>query len=317
MKSQLKPRPIIVSVCMFLLTGLPAAVFAQSNYDRVFIFGDSLSDSGNIYVLTGETSKAPYALVPSYPYAQGGHHFSNGKTWAERLAQDLQKNVGGKASLDKPGVNGNYAHGGARARANSGSQAPSSAQQVSMFLNDFGAAPSDALYIVQFGGNDLRDALIAGLSDPSAVGPILQSAVGELAGSIQSLYLAGARHFLVANAPNIGYAPAVTMLGAGPVAGYLTSMHNVGLEGALWQLENGLPGISVRRLDLGGFIEEVVTHPADFGFTNVVEPCLNFLAEQNAKCENPEMYFFWDGLHPTSAGHQALAVRALEALSGS
>ena len=27
----------------------------------------------------------------------------------------------------------------------------------------------------------------------------------------------------------------------------------------------------------------------------------------NAKCNNPNDYLFWDGIHPTSAGHAILA----------
>ena len=175
--------------CALLLLGLPAVSNAQGDFDDVFIFGDSLSDGGNIYALTGETSKAPYALVPTRPYAIGGHHFSNGKTWAERLAQDLNDSNGGKPSLTNPGKHGNYAFGGARARSGSGNPSPDSAAQVAMYLGEHGNASPDALFVIQFGGNDLRDALVAGASDPAAVGPIIQAAITELAGSIQMLYL--------------------------------------------------------------------------------------------------------------------------------
>jgi hypothetical protein len=43
-------------------------------------FGDSLSDPGNFYVVTGQQSVAPYAPIPSAPYAIGGHHFTNAAT---------------------------------------------------------------------------------------------------------------------------------------------------------------------------------------------------------------------------------------------
>ena len=321
MNARIHLRSYLLLVCAFVALGIAETGHAQTGYERVFIFGDSLSDSGNIYTLTGETSKAPYLLVPLYPYAIGGHHFSNGKTWAERLAQDLQDNNGGKASRDNPAKNGNYAHGGGRARANSGSLSPSSAAQVGMFLANHGRAPTDALYVVQFGGNDLRDALIAGASNPAAAIPILLAAVNELAGfdgvdsSIEALYAAGARNFLVANAPNIEHAPAVQMTGFGAIAGFLTSIYNGVLEGALQTLEGQLPGITIHRLDMSAFVNEVVANPEDFGFTNVVAPCLNFLAEKDAKCDNPEEYFFWDGLHPTAVGHKALGNRALAALN--
>jgi len=315
MKAIVKDRSLFRAIWVFLVLGLATAANAQSDYDRVFVFGDSLSDSGNIYALTGETSKAPYALIPSYPYAIGGHHFSNGKTWAEMLAQSLSDNNGGKASRDAPGRNGNYAHGGARARSGSGSAAPSSTQQVAMFIGDFGVAPSNALYVLQFGGNDLRDALIAGQADPNAVAPILQAAIGNLATAVQTLYFAGARNFLIANAPNIEHAPAVQLAGAGAVAGFLTGLYNGGLEGALQQLEAGLPGTTFHRLNMASLVDEVVDAPAEFGIVNVTSPCLNFLVESDATCDNPEDYFFWDGLHPTRAGHAILAGRAQEAIA--
>jgi outer membrane lipase/esterase len=298
-----------------MLIVISASASAVENIERVFIFGDSLSDSGNIYALTGETSKAPYSPIPSAPYAIGGHHFSNGKTWAERLAQTLQDPNGGKASLDDPGQNGNYAHGGARARSDSASSAPSSREQVSQFLSDFGSVPADALVVIEFGGNDLRDALVAGATDPSAVMPILQAALVDTAYAVQTLYISGASQFLVANAPDIGKAPIVQMSGASAAATYLVGLYNTQLENLLQDLEFYLPGIRIDRLDLEALIVEVVADPADWGFDNATSPCLVFLVESGAKCEDPDAYFFWDGLHPTAAGHETVADLALAVLS--
>jgi len=298
-----------------ILIAISASASAVENIERVFIFGDSLSDAGNIYALTGETSKAPYSPIPSAPYAMGGHHFSNGKTWAERLAKALRDPIGGKASLDDPGQNGNYAHGGARARSGSASSAPSSMQQVSQFLADFGSVPADALVAIEFGGNDLRDALVAGATDPDMAMEILQAALEDTAGSIQMLYAAGAQHFLVAYAPDIGKAPVVRMIGAGAAASYLVGMYNAQLETLLQYLEFYLPAIRIDRLDLEALIDDVVADPTDWGFENATTPCLVFLVESGAKCEDPGTYFFWDGLHPTAAGHETLANLALAVLS--
>ena len=254
-------------------------------------------------------------MIPSYPYAIGGHHFSNGKTWAERFAQGLQLSNGGKASLANPGKNGNYAFGGARARSGSGSAAPNSSTQVSMFLGDYGAASSDALYVIQFGGNDIRDALVAGATDPGAASDIIQAAITAVASDIQTLYFAGARKFLVANSPNLAHAPAVRLAGASGPAGVLSGLYNGFLEGALQQLEM-LPGIEIHRLDMAGFIDDVVASPADFGIANAMSPCLMFFSESDAKCENADEYLFWDGIHPTAAAHQVLADEALGVVSG-
>ncbi|MBI3393045.1 MAG: hypothetical protein HY039_07635 [Nitrospirae bacterium] len=61
-------------VLFFLLGSAPA--FAVS-YNQIFVFGDSLSDDGNAYVLTGGLNP------PSPPYAQ---RFSNGPVAVEYLA---------------------------------------------------------------------------------------------------------------------------------------------------------------------------------------------------------------------------------------
>lgn len=302
-------------VVAIVLIAISASASAVENIERVFIFGDSLSDAGNIYALTGETSKAPYSPIPSAPYAIGGHHFSNSRTWAERLAQALRDSNGGKASLDGPGQNGNYAHGGARARYDSPSDAPSSLHQVSQFLSDYGSVPAGALMVIEFGGNDLRDALVAGAADPNAVAPILQDALIDTATAIQTLYVAGARRFLVANAPDIGKAPVVRMSGASAAASYLVGVYNSELETVLQYLEFSIPKIRIDRLDLAALINGVVSNPDDWGFDDATSPCLSFLVESGAKCDDPETHFFWDGLHPTGAGHEAVADLALAVLS--
>jgi len=299
-----------------ILLAVSASANAVENIERVFIFGDSLSDSGNIYALTGETSKAPYLPIPSAPYAMGGHHFSNGKTWAERMAQTLRDPNGGKPSLDEPGQNGNYAYGGARARYDSPSASPSSLEQVSQFLSDHDSVPADSLMVIEFGGNDLRDALVAGATDPGAVMPILQAALSDTAAAIQTLYVSGARRFLVAYAPNIGNAPVLQTTGASAVASFLVGVYNSELENVLQYLEFSFPDIRIDRLDLAALIDDVVASPGDWGFEDATTPCLSFLVEFGAKCENPGTHFFWDGLHPTATGHEAVKDLALAVLTG-
>ena len=65
------------ALCLLLLSGVPAAALADGSRGFVF-FGDSLTDPGNHYVAFGEVTVPPYQPVPIFPYALGGHHFSNG-----------------------------------------------------------------------------------------------------------------------------------------------------------------------------------------------------------------------------------------------
>lgn len=312
-------RAVRTVALALLMTIGPQVSHADPAFDGIYVFGDSLSDSGNAYALTGNTSKAPYSAIPSAPYAIGGHHFSNGKTWVEWLAQHLNSATGGKAAYDKPGVNGNYAFGGARARTFGNS--PTSTDQVNMYLDDFGSASANALYILQFGGNDIRDALF----DSGNAGAILVSAVAAQINNIQSLYGKGARHFAIANAPNLARAPAVIAYGPLAVAGadMLSQQHNLILEygvaaislPGLHQLEAMMPGAKFYRIDFFGLTNDLAIQPWNYGISDPVTPCLIFDTKDDAKCDNPEEHAFWDGIHPTSVVHRILADIAATAVA--
>jgi phospholipase/lecithinase/hemolysin len=131
---------------------------------RLVVFRDSLSDPGNHFIAFGTSARQPYEPAPEASYAVGGHHFSNGATWAERLAADL-----GGPALSVPGLFTNYAVGRARARAGAPAFPDHDLRtQIGQFLTDFrGQAPSGDLYVVWIGANDVSDALSALAIDPS------------------------------------------------------------------------------------------------------------------------------------------------------
>src|SRR3954467_4049420 len=77
--------------CALLASG---SAGAQQPFERIVVFGDSLSDPGNAFALGAGQSTPPdwgvdALLVPAAPYAIGGHHFSNGPSWVEQLARPV------------------------------------------------------------------------------------------------------------------------------------------------------------------------------------------------------------------------------------
>ena len=78
--------------CLAILLAAPGWAAAQSRFSGIVVFGTSLSDPGNAFVLVGDQGTPPDfmlnpLLIPSVPYAKGGHHFSNGATWVEQYRE--------------------------------------------------------------------------------------------------------------------------------------------------------------------------------------------------------------------------------------
>jgi outer membrane lipase/esterase len=320
MASNLNKLVGFVLAALIVLTPVRMALAGGS--EQFVVFGDSLSDPGNGFVLLKRLGNPPFvtfppflSLIPDAPYVRGALHFSNGPTWVEQLSWIDHALPSAGPAFVIPKVFSNYAVGGARA---GGSEFTDLSGQVNVFLGDFrGRGPTDALYVMWAGGDDLRDALEVLAVDPSgqASGVIIQQAVSSISTNLLTLYGAGARRFLVLNAPDIGLAPAVRL--QGPVvqgaASFLSSQFNSGLAQALAGLDS-LPGVEIVRLDVFTLLHDIVAAPANFGLTDVQDPCIELNTFVHAFCTKPDQFFFWDGIHPTVAGHRIVAKYANAAL---
>ena len=203
----------------------------------------------------------------------------------------------------------NYAVGGARAFDDGTCKSPNLPCQVQVFLQDFvGSAPADALYVIEIGGNDLRDVLATG--NPG----LINAALGSVAANIQTLYQAGARKFLVWNAPDISLTPAIRSLGPAAVGAAEAAVlaYDAGLHTVLTSLE-ALPGINITEFDLYGAVHAIVADPSAFGLTDVTDACIS-PNDPPFVCKNPDTYLFWDGIHPTKAAHAILAQDVAQSL---
>jgi phospholipase/lecithinase/hemolysin len=301
--------PLVSGLAVIL--GMPVLASAQSRYAGIVVFGTSLSDSGNAFALRGEQSTPPdFALdpllVPSAPYATGGHHFSNGATWIEQFAESIGLAGSVRPAFAAPDSSAtNYAVGGARAYDDGINV--NLTQQVSTFLQRGSGVRADALYVIEMGSNDIRNAfaVYAGGGDG---GPILQAALGSIAVNIQRLYAAGARDFLVWVAPNVALTPAIHALGpaAAGLATFLTQAFNANLAGIVAQMAAGLPGSRFIRLDVFAIQNAIVADPSAFNLNNVMTACVTPNVAP-FRCHDADGFLFWDGIHPTKAGHAILA----------
>ena len=293
-------RALFVAAAVFVSTG------AAAGYSGLYVFGDSLSDPGNLAAAIGADPTQVISgngYIPDRPYAS--LQFSNGDVWARTYASAI-----GLGSFGLPfGVGGgNFAFGGARVSADGPGLPPSlTTQETAFFLGSHGGvAPSDALYVIAGGGNDARDALAAAAvaADPFAVigAAALAYAVG-IGNLVDQLQASGAQHIVVWNVPDLGLAPAVTTLGAG--ASFLGSIVSQSMNSALSTRLAAESGVTL--FDLFGAIDSFVSSPGAFGLVNVTDACGAIVG-----CD-PSTSLFWDGIHPTSAGHALLAQEMIAA----
>ncbi len=270
-----------------LTIGLAAASATASAYSNMYVFGDSLSDSGNVFAATS-------GAIPSAPYSNG--RFSNGPTYADNLFGIL-----GFGTLTPSLLGGNnFAFGGATAAPGTfaGPLPTDLGTQVTNFRNLAGGADANALYVVWAGANDLRAA--TAVTAPT----VINNALTGVSSAITGLYAEGARNFLVMNLPNLGLTPEAIGAGAEAVGGasFLSASYNSGFNSVINGLRSGLVGEDIRTLDTFSLLNTVVANPAAYGFTNVTSNCL----ASGPAC-TPDSYLFWDTIHPTARGHQLIA----------
>jgi len=302
-----------LALCGVFLAASATALFAQGRPATVVVFGDSLSDPGNGFAFVKTSSTPPdYGLnaflIPGAPYARGGHHLTNGATWIEQLAGPL----GAQRSVLPAFVGSNpYAMNFAiaTARARNDGINPSLSLEVAAFLQKTGGqVPADALYVIEVGSNDVRDAL----ANPLQGLTILQEAATAIQTNILLLHSLGAQNFLVWNVPNVGLTPAATMSGTSAAGSFATATFNALLSAKLNPLI--LSGVHIIPFDANAVVTAIIAAPQLYGLTNVVDACV-MPNEPPFTCQNPDEYLFWDGVHPTTAGH-ALIAQAVAQLLG-
>jgi phospholipase/lecithinase/hemolysin len=302
-------------------------------FNQIHVFGESLSDSGNIFtVSTAASQLLPTIMVtpPSPPYFEG--RFADGLIWVDQIALDLNLNLlpATTLSVGLPIVatptgeitlnslfngattteNVNFAFGGAQTGQNAAGEfadiIPGVLRQVDWFLEDLAltevAANPNALYIIWAGGNDYQ----------TVENPDPQQTVNNLVTAVERLYNAGARNIVLPNLPDVDKTPRALSPDA-PIASEpltaVTNIHNDLLTTAWSQLDESLPELNLIPLDTNSLFDQILNFPAAFGFTNTTEPCLDPITL--VPCDAPQTYVFWDNLHSTTAAHQILTDYAI------
>ncbi|MDH5324775.1 MAG: SGNH/GDSL hydrolase family protein [Gammaproteobacteria bacterium] len=285
-------------ISLVILALWPAGVLADMQLNRIVVFGDSLSDTGNLASVVG-----PFPNPPYY-----GNRVSNGPVAVEVMAQVLNLPLQTSLHLVGPAQGDNYAV--VRAMAGT-TEAIDLATQTTLFLaNNGGIAPADALYVVFLGGNDIRSARD---TDPATAQQILEAAVTGIASQLRQLSQAGAKYWLVVMGPDIGVIPETHLIAAATGSADLPEMttqlskqFNRLLKRQLKSVKKDMK-VKIKKFPVAKALADIVSKAEELGFTNTKGFC--FSSQQGTftpDCNyglNFDQYIYFDEVHPTARVH--------------
>ncbi|MEJ2604284.1 MAG: SGNH/GDSL hydrolase family protein [Gammaproteobacteria bacterium] len=286
----------LVAALAVVIVAVPAAA---ADIDDVVFFGDSLSDTGNVWFATGGFPPPPYfqgseGAPPEYTGGQWSDPF--GPSWPTLFASRF--GVTATPSVVPVPFSNNYAWGGARTGVNpDAAGVPWLDQQVALYAASLGGSEPGpgTLVSIMIGGNDVAN----NLGNQAA----LEAGIASIINQTINLYDLGIRQFLIANVPDIGATPRFreedeARPGTAAFATAWTQRWNAALEIALDQLE--LPGAVIDFFDFFDFSKDPELLAV---FDNTTDACLT----ATSICDDPPSYFYWDSFHPSSTSHALLA----------
>ncbi|XP_047943330.1 GDSL esterase/lipase At1g74460 [Salvia hispanica] len=316
-----------------------------------FIFGDSLSDVGNNNYLSKSLARAS---LPWYGIDFGdglpNGRFSNGRTVADI--------IGDKMGLPRPPAfldpnlnedtilaNGvNYASGGGGILNETGSyfvQRFGLYKQIELFqgtqdliigkVGDTEARKffQEARYVVALGSNDfINNYLMPVYKDSWSYtdDTFIQYLTETLENQLNLLHSLGARNMMVFGLGPMGCIPLQRVLsttgGCQDKTNKLALGFNEATSKLVTKLSTTLPNATIRFGDAYDVVNDLISNPGKYGFSNSDSPCCSFgkirpaltCVPASTLCKERSKYVFWDEYHPSDSANELIAIEMIKKL---
>jgi outer membrane lipase/esterase len=299
-------RKILASGVSLAILAIASQAQAQQ-FNRVVVFGDSLSDNGNLYATTGQ---------PPAPY---NRRFSNGLVWSEYLFGTASGfTTTGPANVNTGNVN--FAFGGARTdtAANSNGPIPGTSTQIGAFAQLGGAFRANDVASLWGGANNLFQGIPGAAANPltatATMTGIANASAADIGNQTRQLAALGARTIVVFNLPSLAGAPQFAGTAAEQLAGFSSGAFNAALQAQLTAAAASTSA-NIISIPVDQVFSAVTASPAAFGFGNTRQACLTVAACVTGGAAAQSSYLFWDGVHPTAAGYQIISATVNEYLT--
>lgn len=299
-----------ILACVFglLISSMASAV----SLNKVVVFGDSLSDTGNLY------EYMQHQLPQSPPYYKG--RFTNGPVWIETLMKEYYPQ-NAKEHLF------NYAFGGAGVSDDleDGPLFTLRKEVDSYMLAHQDRAEKDALFVVWIGSNNY-------LGVPDDAEQTVIDVTEGIRRQLQRLIEAGAQHFMIVNIPDLSITPFAREAEVGDIVKTFSEQHNDRLLTIKTDLERQNPAVQFAYLDVNVTIKNIFENPESYGFSNVTDTCYDAMIDEeddnpvirmvasvkaSSKRDACEGHLFFDPVHPAVGAHRLMAEKAKELIEQS
>jgi outer membrane lipase/esterase len=309
-------------VAAVLIAAASTAPAQAKNSSTAYVFGDSLSDTGNLFAEYGTYMDPTFAFYYGTPMVfDGAGWFSNGPVWSEYLTATPNNDLvtyayGGATSAD-------YGVPSRMAEPPAALLTTGFLTQVTDFIAGGGSLNRNDAAFVWAGANDY----LFGLNLPETVLSNLATGMGMLA---DDEFGAGAGTIVVMNLPDLGATPLASFISEEDAAllSAASAGHNIGLASVVDGLRLVYPDTDFIVVDIYAAFNQLIDSPESFGFTNATDSCLlnsgtMAIANWSANCidnagtsfdpfddtltAEAEGYVFWDLVHPTTQAHEIIA----------
>jgi thermolabile hemolysin len=310
-------------------------------FTSMIVFGDSYSDTGNIYSASNGTAPSPSQSWDG--------RYSDGPVWTEYIAKYFDLPVHQLLDIEESNsdvtVTTDFAWGGATTNNNFISAystyiddtIPAVNEQIQNYLGEVSQTINDdVLHVLWSGYNDYwwyvyHNYTVGDGSDEERTNDdynlteVASSVAQYVVDNMEELYINGARQFMVVNLHNMSAAPEALAQTDEVKKSYniLVNHHNRFLEEYIDAFESKYNDTNIYRPNVYQSMDCISTNQLSLGFYNTIDA---YYEDDGSTTSDEDdgydynvkdaifTYKWWDAYHPTTRTHQYLASQAIQTL---